>query len=319
MNVLYTALRGWARLGLWLFTDRVTIERARGKDCSGPAILACNHPNSFLDAILMGVFHPRPLHFLARGDAFRKPWAARILRSMGAIPIHRLSEGREHLHLNDETFRECLTILRGGGTVLIFSEGLSEHGEGVRPLRKGTARLAWMAWHEEGLSEVAVQPVRLWYHSFVRAPKRVTIRYAEPMKSGDIPTTDSPSHFYLDFNQELYRRLTTFLPDTSPHDIRQRAAWLWLLAPFAAAGVVSQGWFYWLIKRLAERKTRDTVFYDSVLFGLLLLTYPLFIFLMVGVATVCWSYAAGIAALFALPFTAWAAKSWVAKRSEIGA
>ena len=319
MSMLYTALRGWARLGLWIFTDRVTIERDPGADSSGPAILACNHPNSFLDAILMGVFHPRPLHFLARGDAFRKPWAARILRSIGAIPIHRLSEGREHLYLNDETFRECLTILRGGGTVLIFSEGLSQHGDGVRPLRKGTARLAWMAWHEEGLREVAVQPVRFRYQSFTSAPKRVAIRYAAPIGATDIPTTDSPSHFYLDFNQELQARLSTVPSGAALRNARQRVAWLWLLAPFAVVGVVSQGWYYLLVKRLAQRKTRGTVFYDSVLFGLLLLTYPLLVLLVAGAAAVLWKGTAGIAALLVLPFTAWALKSWVAKRREAGA
>lgn len=319
MSMLYTALRGWARLGLCIFSDRVTIEYAPDADCSGSAILACNHPNSFLDAIMMGVFHPRPLHFLARGDAFRKPWAARILRSIGAIPIHRLSEGREHLHLNDETFRECLTILRGGGTVLIFSEGLSEHGDGVRPLRKGTARLAWMAWHEEGLREVTVQPVRFRYQSFTRAPKTVAIRYAAPMGATDIPTTESPSHFYLDFNQELHARLSTVPSGATPRKPRQRVAWLWLLAPFAVVGVVSQGWYYLLIKRFAQRKTRGTVFYDSVLFGLLLLTYPLLMVLMAAAVAVFWKGIAGIAALFVLPLTAWVLKSWLAKRRDTGA
>lgn len=284
MTGLYRFLRVWARLGLGLFAEKVSISRASDEALRPgvPVILACNHPNSFLDAILMGVLHPRPMHFLARGDAFRKPWAARLLRAMGAIPVHRLSEGREHLHLNEETFEECTTLLKKGGTILIFSEGLSAHGETVRPLRKGTARLAWLAWQEAELKQMLVQPVRLSYQSYTRVPKKAAIHYASPMRLADGWPTDKPAHFYSAFNEVLYERLSEV-----PEENFRKSGSLFLkiaLAPLAAVGFVIHAVYYFPIQNLVQRKTQDTVFYDSVLFGILLLTYPLFVFLLSGIA-----------------------------------
>jgi hypothetical protein len=35
-------------------------------------IIGANHPNSFFDAIVIASY-PKPIYFLARGDAFNKP------------------------------------------------------------------------------------------------------------------------------------------------------------------------------------------------------------------------------------------------------
>ena len=310
MSPLHHILRGWARAAMVLYTSRVAIHGRENALLHSPTILACNHPNSFLDAVMMGVFHHRPVHFLARGDAFRKPRAARILRSLGAIPIHRLSEGREHLHLNDDTFRECISILKEGGTVLIFSEGLSEHRPGVRPLRKGTARLAWMAWHEEGLRNVVVQPVGFCYHSYTALPKRVDISYGQTMTATDGPAAESPAHFYTAFNDVLHARLMESVERSTVAQRKNKAVpWQWPLLPLAAVGFVLHGWYYAALKRLVRRRTKGTVFYDSVLFGLLLLTYPLFVLLFsIMVVVVVSGSAWGWLALGVLPVSAWAMK-----------
>ncbi len=311
MSPLYHILWVWARAGMCLYTARVSFHGREGVRTGAPTILACSHPNSFLDAVMMGVFHHRPVHFLARGDAFRKPRAARLLRSMGAIPIHRLSEGREHLHLNDETFRECISILKKGGAVLIFSEGLSEHGPGVRPLRKGTARLAWMAWHEDGLRDLVVQPVGFCYSSYAALPKRVAISYGQPMLAQDGPEAESPAHFYTAFNEVLHGRLAESVARSAAAQNRKsKAPWRWLLLPPAAIGFLLHFLYYAAATSFVRRKTRDTVFYDSVLFGVLLLTYPVYVVLFTVVAAAVSASAWGWVGIFILPATAWALKSW---------
>lgn len=308
MSLLYRLLREWARIGLCFYTARVHIKRGTETTAPRPTILACNHPNSFLDAILLGVFHQRPVHFLARGDAFRKPWAAKILRSIGAIPIHRLSEGREHLHLNDEAFRECLAILKKGGTVLIFSEGLSEHGTGVRPLRKGTARLVWMAWQEGGMMDVVVQPVGLRYNSFSALPKQVCIGYAKPMRATDEWPVGNPAHFYAAFNEVLHSRLAECVSAPLGERRSSRANKRWFLLPLSAAGMLLQGPYYAACRSFVRWKTEGTVFYDSVLFGVLLLTYPVFVLLLTVAVVLITREPWAWMLLVGLPVTAWAMK-----------
>ena len=36
----------------------------------GPLLIASNHPNSFLDAIILATLFKNPVYALARGDAF---------------------------------------------------------------------------------------------------------------------------------------------------------------------------------------------------------------------------------------------------------
>lgn len=317
MSALYRVLRSWCRLGLWLFAERIEVKNSSGRDVESetPAIIACNHPNSFLDAIIIAVVHPQPVHFLARGDVFRRPLAARLLRAINAIPIHRLSEGREHLHLNDSSFRECLEILKGGGSVLIFSEGLSEHSHTVRPLRKGTARLAWLAWQEEKMHRMIVQPVRISYQSFTNLPKRVSLSYAPALISDNNLPAETPAHFYKAFNQALSVQL-----NNCSHIVAQQPGRAFgiltksLLAPFALTGFLLHMLYYFPMRQLARRNTRNSVFYDSVLFGLLLFTYPVYMGLVAVLAGAIGGWIWAVAALLLLPISAFVLKSFLAIR-----
>ena len=109
----------------------------------GATMIAATHPNSFLDAIIIGCIIDRPLHFLARSDVFKAKWADKVLRSLNLIPIYRLQERKKNLSRNDVTFKECHRILEQGGAILIFIEGLSLIDFKVRPLKKGLARIAF--------------------------------------------------------------------------------------------------------------------------------------------------------------------------------
>lgn len=110
---------------------------------TGPLMIAATHPNSFLDAIIIASLIDRPLHFLARSDVFRAKWADFLLRELNLIPIYRLQEGHENLSKNDDTFKECYSILDEGGAILIFVEGVSLIDMKLRPLKKGLARIVF--------------------------------------------------------------------------------------------------------------------------------------------------------------------------------
>jgi 1-acyl-sn-glycerol-3-phosphate acyltransferase len=174
----------------------------------GPLLLACNHPNSFLDALLLGAYFDQPIHFLARGDAFKNPLAKKILLALKAIPIYRLSEGKEYLSLNDATFERCTKILLDGGIVLIFSEGLCLNQWHLRPLKKGTARIALNAWKHQTVKDTfPVLPVTFNYSSFNDFRKTVIIDFGEPMFYENIPQEKNEAEQVVLFNKILHARL----------------------------------------------------------------------------------------------------------------
>src|SRR5690606_11408048 len=101
---MYSFVKIWVRTGLQFYCGKIEFDTKHMYHGNKPLILACTHPNSFFDALVMGAYHPRTMHFLARGDAFKNPRAARVLRLLNMIPIYRLSEGKEHVENNKDTF-----------------------------------------------------------------------------------------------------------------------------------------------------------------------------------------------------------------------
>src|SRR5689334_738847 len=105
--MLYYWLKYMMRLALTIFYRKRTYSGFENIPATGPVILACNHPNSFLDAMIVGAYLERETHFLARSDVFNSPLKLWILSQFKLMPIYRLQEGAENLDKNKETFEKC--------------------------------------------------------------------------------------------------------------------------------------------------------------------------------------------------------------------
>lgn len=169
-----------------------------------PLLLASNHPNAFLDGILLSVMFPRPLHILARGDVFFHPLAAFLLPRLGIFPVYRLSEGKQWIPRNQQSFQACLDLFDAGGAVLLFAEGSSEHGSRLRPLKKGVARLAWQSWTSEGPSRnLQVLPLGICYEGYGAAGYRAAVGSASRISAPPLEDRVSEGSFIRQFNERL--------------------------------------------------------------------------------------------------------------------
>ncbi|MEO6961415.1 MAG: 1-acyl-sn-glycerol-3-phosphate acyltransferase [Puia sp.] len=184
---MYYLLRIFVWLGLKIFCRNIQVNKPELFKTKGPLVLASNHPNAFLDAIILGSLFHQPVHFLARGDAFGKPLMRKLLNALQLIPIYRLTEGKENLNLNELSFIKCQQILSAGGIVLIFAEGLSFNQWMLRPIKKGVARIALTAMQHEGLSSsVRILPVSLNYNSFESLNKTLIIHFGDMISAKDL-------------------------------------------------------------------------------------------------------------------------------------
>ena len=77
-----------------VFYRRLQMKNSSRVREKGPMFLAMNHPNAFMDPLTFSwvLFHPRT-RYMARGDAFKKGFAAWALQSMGIVPIFRARDG----------------------------------------------------------------------------------------------------------------------------------------------------------------------------------------------------------------------------------
>lgn len=152
-----------------------------------PVLLCSNHPNAFMDALMLGSTVGRRSWFLARSDVFRKKWLANFLGFIGIIPIYRLLEGAENLSKNDETFEKCAKMLEENKAILVFSEGLCVQERRLRKLKKGTARIAFSAEEKNDFKlNLTIIPVGLNYSSTPwKFRKGLHIRFGKPIAMKD--------------------------------------------------------------------------------------------------------------------------------------
>ncbi len=78
-------------------------------------LIVSNHI-SFADPPLLGTTMPRPVEFMTMVEMFRKPWLARLLRTIGCFPIDRS-------RVDQRAVREAIRRLRAGRCIAIFPEG----------------------------------------------------------------------------------------------------------------------------------------------------------------------------------------------------
>jgi 1-acyl-sn-glycerol-3-phosphate acyltransferase len=254
-------LKLFIQAGLWLFCQEIHLKNKHLFKTKGPLLIIANHPNSFLDALIIGSYYNRRMYFLARGDAFKKPIHRFLLESLNMIPVYRLREGKEFLHLNDYAFNKSIELLSKGYAVLVFIEGICINSHELQPFKKGTARIV------EGVQKLNVHPkihvAGIAFNQLRGIGKHINLIVTE-MKNNPIILNSKDR---VVFNQLVFQQLQeNIIIPTTPTQYNKLNAFYTLHLPY-----------YTMVKNWVDKKTKHTVFYDSILFSTLLFTYPLFL------------------------------------------
>jgi len=311
--LLYKILKPIVRLAMQIFCRRIIINKPELLKKKGPLLLACNHPNSFLDAVILADLFEQPVHSLTRGDVFKKQFYGKILTALKMLPVYRTSEGVENLGINYETFDDCKKIFKKNGLVLIFSEARCINEWHLRPLRKGTARLAFSSWDENIALEVL--PVGINYSSFRRFSKNVFINFGEVITKHDFDLNHADGRRYQSFTNKLQEQLQQLVFEIDKNNIQKQKqilekqpslfAKIILFIP-AAVGWLLHAPLYLPIKKITTKKTFNNDHYDSVLVALLLFIYPFYLALITLIVLILTHNSFSWLLIVALPFTAWA-------------
>jgi len=163
--------------------DRFHPERAPE---TGPVLFVANHPGSLTDALLIGVSVDRPVNFVATVRLFRSKPVAWLLSRCGVIPINRKQDDPAKMASVAHTFAACFAVLRAGGAVGLFPEGISYDDSRLKDVKTGAARLALGLESEHGGKlGLRIVPVGLTYSAKERFRSRVLVNFGEPMRAAD--------------------------------------------------------------------------------------------------------------------------------------
>lgn len=311
--MLYSLIKILARLAIKFYCRDIALNKKDILKSDGPLLLAVNHPNSFLDAIIFCTLFDKPVYSLARGDAFKGKLVTKILLALKLLPVYRVSEGVENLEENYKTFDQCKEIFKQNGIVLIFSEGKCINEWHLRPLKKGTARLAISSW-EDGIP-LSVLPVGINYSSFSKFGKNIKIFFGEFITARDITSNNGHGKNIQSFNANLLQQLGPFVFEIDAADkntlhqkfhVAQPPLKKVILFIPAVLGWLFHALLYYPVKTTVKKLSFHTDHYDSIMVGLLLLLYPLYLLIITLIVYFVFHQWFALLVLLVFPFTAWA-------------
>ncbi|MBC5776004.1 1-acyl-sn-glycerol-3-phosphate acyltransferase [Pontibacter sp. KCTC 32443] len=182
--MLYTFLKLLYKTGLWFFFRKLEVRNAHRMPDEGPLLVVSNHPNTFMDPIVVAAQLQQPVFFIAKSTVFGSKFQNWMLRQMHLIPIHRKEDNPNATISNDEAFAASYKALHQNKTILIFPEGNSFNQRRLRKLKTGTARIALGAASESN-QNVQILPVGLNYSDPTRFRSDVFVNVGKPIAVSD--------------------------------------------------------------------------------------------------------------------------------------
>ncbi|PSQ97978.1 MAG: hypothetical protein BRD55_00835 [Bacteroidetes bacterium SW_9_63_38] len=186
--LFYDLVAALVRVTSWAMFSRVEVRGRDRVDWDAPCILSPNHQNAFLDALLVGITAPVTLTFPSRASVFGTPFDW-VLDALHMMPLYRRRDGFEKLSRTRDILAEQRERLKDGHALVLFSETEHAHTYYLRPLSRGSARLAVRTQQETDRS-VQLIPVGVNYYHLCRPGFKVSIVFGEPLRADEYTVQD---------------------------------------------------------------------------------------------------------------------------------
>jgi 1-acyl-sn-glycerol-3-phosphate acyltransferase len=182
-NIFYNLLKFYQLLVFHLYYGKVKVMGRKNIPYGSPIIFTPNHQNALMDAlIVLNTARLSPV-FMARADIFKKKTQEKILNFLKILPVYRKRDGTEELSKNEDIFNICLDILRDCSSVCLMPEGDHGHHRRLRPLVKGTFRIAFRAQEEFGdKNSVKIVPVGIDFGDYQKIQTDLLVIYGKPIE-----------------------------------------------------------------------------------------------------------------------------------------
>lgn len=165
--MLYSFLQWVGGIALHWFYRDVRVVHGDRIPRSGPLLVAVNHQNAVVDAILAQWVVPRPLRITAKATLAEGVFGAVLVKLTGIIPLRRTSDERnpgDAPTRNRRSFERIIEELRRDQAILVFPEGKSHNDPEVAPLKTGLARAALRA-RESGVRGINIVSIGITFEN----------------------------------------------------------------------------------------------------------------------------------------------------------
>ena len=226
----YAILRFCTGIVHRLTYKHITVKGLENIPLNQPVILAANHQNALLDALII-IFTTRmqPV-FLARADIFKNRLVASILNYIKIAPVYRIRDGKSSLEKNIEVFENSVKILQNNKMLCLFPEGAHIGMKSMLPHKKAIPRIVFIAAESTNFEmDIQIVPVGISYNHYFRFRRSAVISYGEPIHSKNYYETykeQGESKASVELRDDLYaaiEKLMVNVPDKAYYDLFEQA------------------------------------------------------------------------------------------------
>ena len=174
----------------WFYRD-VHITGSDRIPLHGPILIAMNHQNALVDAILALWIVPREIRLTAKATLGDSLLGAVLMKVVGIIPLRRASDDPASSDpiRNRHSFEAMIEEMRHGGAVLVFPEGKSHNDPEIAPLKTGLARAALRA-REAGVRDIRIVPIGITFENKAEPDTAILAQVGDPIEMDDWPGSD---------------------------------------------------------------------------------------------------------------------------------
>jgi len=186
----------------------------------GPVLLAANHCNTLMDALVVLRSYKGSTVFGARADMFNNKLIARIMFFLRILPMVRQRDGLRNVLKNVETQDIIVETLENDVRFCMFPEGRHRPEKSLLPLGKGIFRAALAANAKFGESKpIYIVPVGIEYGDFFRYRSTSLVTYGKPLNVTEFIKTlnvENEAQMMEPLRRELAGRMSelfTYIPE----------------------------------------------------------------------------------------------------------
>ena len=186
----------------------------------GAILLAPNHTNTLMDALVMLQASNKPTVFGARADMFNKPFIAKLMYFFRILPMVRQRDGLRNVLKNHESFETIVETLENGVPFCMYPEGRHRPAHSLLPLGKGVMRAVVAANEKFGEKKpVYIVPVGIEYGDYFRYRSTCMITYGQPINVTEFIKgldVENDAQLMDPLRKELRQKMSeliTYIPD----------------------------------------------------------------------------------------------------------
>lgn len=154
---------------------RIKCEGVENIPKEGSFILACNHIH-FVDPAVLLAFFPRPIHFMAKAEAFKNKLAAWFLTHLNVFPVNR---GRS----DKSSVDYAVKLIENGHVLGIFPEGTRSKDLKPQKAKAGVALIARQ-------TKADILPASVYCEKKGGIFRKITVRFGEVIKYEELGLED---------------------------------------------------------------------------------------------------------------------------------